>query len=37
MASKEAIEKDIELLFKTLNDAMIRIEQLEELINKGES
>ena len=27
------IEKDIELLFETLNDAMIRIEQLEEKVN----
>ena len=33
MANKEAIERDIELLFETLNDAMIRIEQLEEKVN----
>lgn len=33
----EKPKTDIELLFETLNDAMIRIEQLEESINKGES
>ena len=33
MASKESIERDIRLLFETLNDAMIRIEQLEEKVN----
>ena len=33
----EKPKTDIELLFERLNDAMIRIEQLEESINKGES
>ena len=31
------VPHDIELLFERLNDAVIRIEQLEESINKGES
>ena len=33
----EKPKTDMELLFEMLNDAMIRIEQLEELIKKGES